>query len=87
MKIAWTKHLADPKEKQDFENSIRASKHILRRIGEICDEMERGLDVSETSKHQYENPNWQYLQADNNGYRRCLKELRELMDIDSNIYK
>lgn len=78
----WTNHLKDPDEKERFRKYLYGSKTILERQTAIIDEMENELDQLETDKDQYNSPSWAALQADRNGYRRALRQIRKLNSLD-----
>lgn len=82
MKTIWTHHIKDQDEKVQFEKSLLNSKWILNRQTEILDAMEQGLDRQESSPKAYDSPNWDYRQAHANGYRQCLREVKELNTLD-----
>lgn len=86
MFIGWTRHLKDPVEKDRFEKSILSSKPVLNRLKEMLDGFETSLDYSEQTVKAYENPSWAYLQADKNGYRRCLAQIKEIIDLDKESF-
>lgn len=81
----WTRHLTDKEEKERFKGSVRASKPVLDRAKEILAKMEDDLDGTEMNPKYYDNPNWDYRQAHNNGYRQCLRLLRKLIDLDKQV--
>lgn len=81
MITAWTQGLNE--EDQDkLKKQLKSSKGILDRLVEIMDRDEYALDRRESSSGVYDNPNWDYRQADANGYRRCLREYKQLLTID-----
>lgn len=82
MKTVWTQHLDDQDEKVRFQTSLLHSKWLMDRLSEILASMERGLDAQELSPKAYDSPNWDYRQAHANGYRQCLKTVRELVTLD-----
>lgn len=82
MLTKWTSHLQNAKEKEDFEKEVRSSRKALDRLKTVIDEYERELNSTETTVDQYDTPSWDYRQADNNGYRRCLNKIRRLVDLD-----
>jgi len=82
MYVAWTKHLQDTKEKEDFKRTVYGSKTVLERLTSILNEMETDLNTVEISPKTYEVPNWDYRQAHNNGYRQCLNILKKLINLD-----
>jgi hypothetical protein len=76
---AWTKHLSDPKDKEQFRNSVLGSKTVLNRLKALLDEEEADLIKAE---NDYTNPNWDYRQADANGYRRCIRKIQKIINLD-----
>lgn len=82
MKTAWFKGVKTDEDKAKREASIRASSHILDLITELMDEDDKSLSNAETASKVYDNPNWAYKQADVNGYRRCLKVYKDLLNLD-----
>lgn len=78
----WFNHLKDPDEKERFKKYLQGSKSILERQTQILDEMENELDQLETDKDQYNSPSWAALQADRNGYRRALRAVKKLNNLD-----
>jgi len=76
MKTSWLQGL-DEQGVKDIKSSFKASPRLRRRLTEIC---ESKIDTSlSTTKKQYDNPNWAYMQADNLGYRRALEEIISLL--------
>jgi hypothetical protein len=78
----WTHHLKDPEEKKRFRSYIYNSRTILDRQLDILKGWEAELDNQETDVSAYETPSWAARQADNNGYRRCLKKMKHLLTLD-----
>ncbi|SRR6266550_1979281 len=78
----WTKHLKDQEDKVRFERSVRDSKWILDHLMTIIDEKNRSLSAAEIYTTVYDNPNWQFKQADCNGYKRCLRDMKSLINLD-----
>lgn len=78
----WTNHLKDPEEKERFKKYIYGSKTLLERQTAIIDEMEKTLDTQESDLNQYDSPSWAALQADRNGYRRALRAIKKLNNLD-----
>lgn len=79
---AWHKHLKTDEEKTKFKNSVLGSKIVLRRLLEITKEIEDDLDRTESNTKIYDMPNWDYRQADMNGFRRALKTVNKIIDLD-----
>ena len=78
----WTSHLQTDKEKEDFQKEVYSAKRVLERLSKIVEEMDEEADRIETNPKFYELPNWDYRQANNNGYRRCLSILRKITTLD-----
>jgi hypothetical protein len=64
MYSAWTKHIQDDKEKEEFKKSVYGARQVLKRLKELLDESEQDIDFVETTNKIYDNPNWAYRQAD-----------------------
>ena len=78
----WTSHLQTDKEKEDFQKEVYSAKRVLERLSQMVVEMDEEADRIETNPKFYELPNWDYRQANNNGYRRCLSILRKITNLD-----
>lgn len=78
----WTNHLKDKEEVERFKRHIYNSRSVLERQNAIMDEMEKDLDQLETDPDQYNSPAWAAMQADRNGYRRALRRIRKLNNLD-----
>lgn len=79
---AWTKHLSDEDEKQRFKNAIQGSKLVLNRLQALMDEMKTDTEALKLSTKLYDSPSWAYIQADANGYERCLKQISKIITLD-----
>ena len=79
---AWTKHLKTEDEKTRFKNSVLGSKLVLERLQELIKEVEDELDNTELNTKIYDIPNWDYRQADMNGFRRALKTITKIITVD-----
>lgn len=79
---AWTKHLKTEEEKVRFKSSVLGSKIVLERLQEIIKEVEDDLDKTELNTKIYDIPNWDYRQADMNGFRRALKTIDKIITLD-----
>lgn len=82
MITAWTKHIKDPQEKEQFEKSIRHSKWILDHLSGLVKEMDTNYENSALSPKVYDQPNWEYRQAHCNGFRQCLRTINRLITLD-----
>src|SRR5205814_9862430 len=76
----WTQHLKEPKDQEDFKESIYRARHVLDRLRAICDEFESAVERSEQSTKVYDCSNWAYLQAHYNGFKQCLSQFKSLLD-------
>ena len=82
MDINWYNHIKDPVEQEKFRQTVYHSKETLERLDQLLSQLELDLDRVEFNPKFYETPNWDYKQASNNGYRRCLAQLRSLTNLD-----
>lgn len=82
MLTAWTKHITDEEEKEEFKRSIRSAKTVLDRLIRLLDQKEMELDRSETDIKTYSSPSWSHEQAHKNGERSSLHWTRRLIDLD-----
>jgi hypothetical protein len=82
MDINWFSHIKDPAEQENFRQTVFRSQETLERLNEILSSLEKDLDRIEFNPKFYETPNWDYKQASNNGYRRCLAQVRQLINLD-----
>lgn len=87
MITAWYKHLDTDEDINNFKKTVISSAAVLDRQNEIMDEMEADLNRQELNPTVYDKPNWDYRQADNNGYRRCLKQLRTLVTLHEEDFR
>jgi hypothetical protein len=76
---AWTRHLKTEEEKTRFKNIYSGSKQVLERLSELLDQIENDDDELETNPKVYDIPNWPYRQADLNGHRRAIKQIKKLI--------
>lgn len=82
MLMDWTKHITDPKEKEDYRASLKHSWWILDRQTELLNDMEERLGYKEINPKVYDTPNWSEKQAHMNGYRQCLNNIKALNYLD-----
>ena len=81
MITAWYKHLSDPEQIDHFKRTVISAGAVLERQNAILDEMEADVNRQEVNPTVYDKPNWDYRQADNNGYRRAIKHIRHLITL------
>jgi len=79
---AWTKHIKDETEAARFKNEILGSKQVLKRLQELIDEMKEDTESLELNSKVYDLPNWDYRQADTNGFKRALKLVSKIINLD-----
>ncbi len=79
---AWTRHLKTEEEKERFKQAVLGSKTVLTRLQELMNEMKDDAERTELDTRIYDIPNWDYRQADMNGYRRCLKQITKIINLD-----
>jgi hypothetical protein len=82
MLTKWTQHLTDSEEKQAFQKHVWSAKPVLERIIDLIKEDIENLEKVEISTRAYESPNWAYRQADCNGYKRAMANIKTLIDLD-----
>lgn len=82
---AWTKNLSSLDEQERFKSSVMGAKTVLDRLQEIMNEMKADADSLEMTPKIYDIPNWDYRQADMNGYKRCLKQISKIINLDQEI--
>lgn len=78
----WTKHLKDPEQIAQFENTVHSSKTVLDRLKELIEEDEKAQNASELDPAGFNVPNWPEKQASRIGYRACLAKYKKLVDLD-----
>lgn len=78
----WISHLKDKEESERFKRHIMNSRSVLERQNAIIDEWEKELDSQETSLDQYNSPAWGAMQADRNGFRRAIRRIKTLNNLD-----
>lgn len=78
----WTHHLKDQEEKNRFKKYLLSCKTAFERQTALIDKMESELDTEESDPGQYNSPSWAALQADRNGYRRALRKIKKLNNLD-----
>jgi len=84
MITAWTKHLPED-QKEKFKSEVLGSKRVLNRLQAIINEMKEDADKSELDTRIYEVPNWDYRQADTNGFKRALKLVSKIINLDPEV--
>lgn len=77
----WTDHLRDQEEKERFKAEVLASRRVFERLEQMLTEEEANLGEKEISVKAFEVPNWPYLQAYQNGYRKSLSLVRKIINL------
>jgi len=75
LQMRWTQGVNNPEE---VEKLVRNSPAVLKRLREILDSAIQ--NIPEGTEEDYKSPSWSHLQADRNGYKRALKNIRKLTD-------
>ena len=75
----WTNNLKSEQDIIDFERRLAASRSVLDRLGQLLDYRITSMDISERGISQFENPNWAYRQAFNNGLRSAFNIVKTLI--------
>lgn len=83
MLFEWTRHISDPKEKEEFENTVRNSNQVLDRLNQILDEKEATITRSEITSDSYKDSSWAYKQAHLNGNHEMIHWLRKILTLDN----
>lgn len=74
--MKWVQGIASEK-KEPFEQLLRNSSIVFTKLTEILENLDR--DNLKTTKTDYDSPSWAYRQADQNGYRRALRDVINLI--------
>lgn len=64
-----------PEERKKFEELLGVNNKVLDRLAEICYNMIKNSEISDTD---FENPNWALKQAHWLGYRKALRHITGL---------
>jgi hypothetical protein len=78
LSTAWTQNLQGD-AKKDFEQIVRNSTQLLKRLKDIIEANERAQNNLSFSLSDFSDPNWSHKQAFRNGKLSALKELKELI--------
>lgn len=82
MMMDWTKHITDPKEKEEYQTSLKHQRWVLDDLSKILSEIEQRQEYRQIDPKLYDTPNWEYRQAHLNGYRQCLNSIKTLINLD-----
>lgn len=79
LKLIWTQHLKTEASRDEFTKTVSVALDgpVFKRLLEILEEKEEHLD--KTRSADYDSASWAYKQADNNGARRMLQAVKDLI--------
>ena len=80
MKSEWLGNLRG-EERENFKLSILSSKIVLDKLQEIVYNMYRKEES--VTESDYDSPSWSHKQAHTNGKREALKQILDLITIES----
>lgn len=78
----WTKHLKDPEDISQFENTVKSAKPVLDRLKDLMAEDDQNQNATSLDPAIFNAPNWGHRQASIIGYRACLNKYKKLVDLD-----
>lgn len=81
MDVAWTRGKSE-EEKKLYIESLKRAKWAFDDLNKLVDSNLRGVESAEGKTIAYDNPNWAFRQADANGYKRALRDIKNLITID-----
>lgn len=79
MKVSWTKGLT-PEEEKDVRANFLEALVLRKRLRRVIEDKISEARRTSIAKSTYDNVNWAYLQADEVGYERALKEIIDLIE-------
>lgn len=74
----WSKHLTNPKAKQEFIAYVLNSGSLLDRLEELMENWIEELRRQEVNE-DYSSPSWSHLQADRLGQLKSLAKIKRLL--------
>jgi hypothetical protein len=80
MKAEWLGNLKG-EDRENFKNSILSSKIVLDKLNEIVYNMYKKEESVSTA--DYDSPSWSHKQAHTNGRREALKQILDLITLES----
>ncbi len=81
IKTAWFKNKT-AREKEEITYVLQNNVLLREALFSILDQMREAEERKEIQSNQYENPSWAYRQADINGAKRVLQDVRALFIFD-----
>lgn len=82
MQTAWTQNLKTSEEKERFQSQVISARPVLERQTQILEELDKASANAILNMSSYDSPSWAYKAADNNGYRRALRAIKTLINLD-----
>lgn len=82
MKTIWYKWADSEADKKDIKDRFDACLDTRKLLARIIETKLSSEDSSNLSKEGYDSPNWAYKQADLVGYKRAMKEILSLLDLN-----
>lgn len=78
----WLDHLKTKEDRDHFSDTIynHSNDIVLMKLYDIIKKKRQALEISERSTANYNAASWAYMQADNNGAIRSLKQLETLLE-------
>ena len=78
MKTTWTKGM-DAQNKDEMKQSFKSSAVVRARLAAMLEEKMVEKERSDMNSEGYDCPNWAYMMADSQGYKRAMAEIISLI--------
>lgn len=77
----WVQNLKSPEERESFKGVVlgESRNKVLMRLRDVVKQKYEVLSSAERNPSVYDNPNWAYQQAHNNGALQTLKMLEDML--------
>lgn len=82
MRATWTTGLGK-QEASEIKKDFLQSVHLRKRLTDILTSRIESSRVNSISPDKYDSPSWAYIQADNVGFERALREVINLLESSS----
>lgn len=79
MKTDWFRG-DSPEDRKETKELLRVAKPVLDKLNKVCYNRLDACVTSKRAKPDYQSSSWAYIQADQNGYERAMKEIIELIE-------
>ena len=80
LSVEWTRHLKSDKEKNELEVTLRNSRVTLGRLKEMLEEKRELSAAKSLTPSSFDDANWAYKQAYQNGYEYGLTQVLKLLE-------